>query len=47
MKKDVIYCMRMSWRVRETLSRIAKKDHRSVASLLDKIVADYLQRRDI
>jgi len=44
MKKDVIYCMRMSRRVRETLSRIAKKDHRSVASLLYKIVADYLTK---
>ncbi len=44
MKKDVVYCMRMNRRVRETLNRIAKKDHRSVASLLDKIVADYLAK---
>lgn len=44
MKKDAVYCMRMNRRVRETLSRIAKKNHRSVASLLYKIVADYLTK---
>lgn len=42
MKKDVIYSMRMESRVRDALKEAASKDRRSVASLLDKIVIDYL-----
>lgn len=34
--------MRMSMRVRETLKMAAKRERRTVASLLDKIITDYL-----
>jgi len=42
MKKDTVYSMRMSSRVREALKKAAQKEHRTVASLLDKIIIDYL-----
>lgn len=42
MKKDVIFSMRMQGKIRKALNEAAKKDHRSVASLLDKILMDYL-----
>jgi hypothetical protein len=45
MKKDVVYSMRISRTVREALKRAAKEDRRSVASLLDKIITDYLKTR--
>jgi hypothetical protein len=35
--------MRMSRQVRDTLEKAAKRDHRTIASLLDKIIADYLE----
>jgi len=41
-KKDVMYSMRMSRTVRDGLARAAEKECRSVASLLNKIVTDYL-----
>ena len=41
-KKNTIYTVRMSKRVREALRKAAFKERRTVASLLDKIVADYL-----
>jgi hypothetical protein len=41
-KKNTIYTVRMSRRVREALRKAAFKERRTVASLLDKIVADYL-----
>jgi hypothetical protein len=44
MRKDVIFSMRMESRVRDVLNEAAKKDHRSVASLLDKILIDYLTK---
>ena len=43
MKKDVVYSIRMSVLVRESLKRAARKDRRTVASLLDKIILDYLE----
>lgn len=43
MKKDVVYTMRMSSRVRESLKLAAQKERRTVASLLDKIIIDYLE----
>ncbi len=43
MKKDFIYSIRMSSLVREGLSRAAKSERRSMASLLDKIILDYLE----
>lgn len=42
MEKDVVYSMRMSSTVREALKRAARRDRRSVSSLLDKIITDYL-----
>ena len=42
MKKDTVYTMRMNKRVREALGQAAVKERRTVASLLDKIITDYL-----
>jgi len=41
-KKNTIYTVRMSKRVREALKRAAFKERRTVASLIDKVVSDYL-----
>lgn len=43
MKKDIVYSIRMNTLVREALKRAAKKERRTVASLLDKIILDYLE----
>ena len=43
MKKDIVYSIRMSTLVREALKRAAKKERRTVASLLDKIILDFLE----
>ena len=45
MKKDVIYSIRMSSLVRDTLKRAAAKERRTVASLLDKIIINYLEEQ--
>ena len=42
MKKDAVYSMRMSSRVRDALKTAAQRERRTVASLLDKIITDYL-----
>ncbi|MGV8074006.1 MAG: PilZ domain-containing protein [Syntrophobacteraceae bacterium] len=44
MKKDIVYTIRMNSEVRELLKVAAQKDRRSVASLLDKIIIDHLER---
>jgi PilZ domain/Arc-like DNA binding domain len=44
MKKDAVYSMRMSSRVREALKKAAQKERRTVASLLDKIIIEYLSQ---
>ena len=44
MKKDAVYSMRMNSRVRQALTRAAQKERRSVASLMDKIITDYLAK---
>jgi len=44
MKKDVVYSMRMTSIVREALKKAAIKERRTLASLLDKIITDYLQK---
>lgn len=46
MKKDTIYSMRMNRKVREALGRAANKERRTVASLLDKIITDFLTREE-
>ena len=45
MKKEVIYSLRMSKAIRDSLKAAAAKESRSVASLLDKIIKDYLENR--
>jgi hypothetical protein len=44
MKKDTIYSLRMNRKVREALQRASNKERRTVASLLDKIITDYLTK---
>ncbi len=44
MKKDIVYTIRMNSEVREALKKAAQKDRRSVASLLDKIIIDHLEK---
>jgi predicted DNA-binding protein len=44
LKKDLTYSMRMSRRMQEALKMAAEQDRRSVASLLDKIISDYLEK---
>ena len=43
MKKELIYSLRMSKAIRDSLKAAAGKESRSVASLLDKIIKDYLE----
>jgi hypothetical protein len=43
MKKPVMFCMRMSSTMRDVLRIAAEKDHRSVTSLLHKIISDHLE----
>lgn len=43
MKKNVSYSMRMNGKIRDLLKKAADREHRTVASLLDKIVVEYLQ----
>jgi len=44
MKKEVIYSLRMSKAIRDALKAAAKKESRSIASLLDRIIKDYLEK---
>ena len=44
MKKDTIYSLRMNRKVREALQRASNKERRTVASLLDKIITDFLSQ---
>lgn len=44
MEKDAVYSMRMNSKIREALGRAAKKERRTVASLLDKVITDFLQK---
>jgi hypothetical protein len=44
MKKDAIYSLRMNSNVREALQRASNRERRTVASLLDKIITDYLTK---
>ena len=45
MKKDIVYSIRMTSVMREALRRAAKKERRTVASLLDKIIVSYLEEQ--
>lgn len=44
MRKDTAYSIRMSSSTLQALKRAATKDRRTVASLLDKIILDYLEK---
>jgi len=44
MKKEVIYSLRMSKAIRDALKAAAKKESRSIASLLNRIIKDYLEK---
>jgi hypothetical protein len=43
-KKDVIFSMRINRRVRDALKEAAEQECRTVSSLLNKIIQDYLER---
>ncbi len=45
MGKNIVYSMRMSKKVREALEMVAKRERRTIASLLDKVVADFLEHQ--
>ncbi|MCU0595565.1 MAG: PilZ domain-containing protein [Desulfobacterota bacterium] len=47
MEKDAVYSMRMSSKIRDALRRAAKKERRTVASLLDKVITDFLQKEGL
>ena len=45
MKKDNVFCLRMNATVRGALKREAEKERRSVSSLLDNVIMDYLEKK--
>ncbi len=45
MKKDIVYSIRMASLVRNTLQFAARKERRTVASLLDKIILNFLEEQ--
>lgn len=47
MKKERIFSMRLTPGMREALGIAARRDRRSIASLLEKIISDYLAREGI
>jgi hypothetical protein len=44
LEKGMVYSMRLSRKFRDALNRAAQKECRTVASLLNKIIADYLEK---
>ena len=47
MRKEVIYSLRMSRELRDAVKKAAKDESRTVASLLDKIIKDYLAQKGL
>jgi len=47
MKKQVIYSLRMNTAIRSALKKAAQEESRSVASLLDKLIKDYLAKKGL
>jgi c-di-GMP-binding flagellar brake protein YcgR len=47
MKKDIIFSMRMSTQVREALKTAAKREHRTISSLLSKIITEHLEKEGL
>ncbi len=47
MKKDIVYSIRMNSRIRDLLKMAAEKDRRTMASLIEKIFHDYLEKEGL
>jgi len=47
MAKDTTYTLRINSKLKEALAVAAKKDRRTIASLLEKITVDYLEKQGI
>ena len=47
MRKDKIFSLRLSAGMREALGAAARRDRRSIASLLEKIIADFLAKEGV
>ena len=44
MAKDTTYTLRINSKLKEALGVAAKKDRRTISSLLEKITVDYLEK---
>ena len=44
MAKDTTYTLRINSKLKEALAVAAKKDRRTISSLLEKITVDYLEK---
>jgi hypothetical protein len=44
MAKDTTYTLRINSKLKEALAVAAKKDRRTISSLLEKIIVDYLEK---
>jgi hypothetical protein len=44
MGKDATYTLRLDSRVKDALKAAAKKDRRTISSLLEKLIYDYLTK---
>ena len=47
MKKEVVYSLRMRKSIKDALRKAAQDESRTVASLLDKIIKEYLGRKGL
>ena len=47
MAKDTTYTLRINSNLKEALAVAAKKDRRTISSLLEKIIVDYLEKEGI
>ena len=47
MAKDTTYSLRINSKLKEALAVAAKRDRRTVASMLEKIIVDYLEKQGI
>jgi hypothetical protein len=44
MAKDTTYTLRINSKLKEALAVAAKKDRRTISSMLEKIIVDYLEK---
>ena len=47
MAKDTTYTLRINSKLKEALAVAAKKDRRTISSMLEKIIVDYLEKDGI